>query len=273
MHAELAKLAHLQDAEQQAAALTAQLASYSQKISAREAAVLETTRLLEENVRALAKESAARRRMESETEDLRQKGARYRVQLDSVQSDDQMKALEHQIAFCKQEIDRIEELEFASLMQTEALETQQRTLDETMVNQKLALANEKADAQLGRDRDENQRVELMQERNAIRASVDATLLAEYDRISAARKFAVAQVERQRCSACQMMVRPQRWNEIREGAVHFCESCGRFLSYNPAVDLTDAIQLPPAGKKPAGPAQTSSQSQAAATGSDHPVRED
>lgn len=271
MHTELTKLVHLQELEQQVASLTAQIAGYSQKISAREAALAESTRSLQANIQAQAKESAARRRMESDTEDLRQKSARYRAQLEDVQSDSQMKALEHQIVFCKHEIDRIEELEFTSLMQTEALETQQRTFDETIANLKLALANEKTAAQVGRTRDEMQRDELIHERGTIRASVEASLLAEYDRISAARKNAVAHVEQQRCSTCQMMVRPQRWNEIREGAVHLCESCGRFLYYDPAVDLTDAIHLPTPSKKPAGPVKTASQS--TATGSDHPMRED
>jgi predicted nucleic acid-binding Zn-ribbon protein len=225
------------------------------------------------NAQALTKESAARRRMESDTADLRQKSARYRAQLEDVQSDSQMKALEHQLAFCKQEIDRIEELEFASLIETEALETRQRTFDETIANQKLALDNEKADAALGSERDRAHLDELTHERHTVRTSVETKLLAEYDRISAAGKAAVARVEGQRCSACQMMVRPQRWNEIREGGIHFCESCGRFLLYDPAVDLTDAMHLPTTVKKPSGPAKTPAQAQAAATGSEHPTRED
>lgn len=270
---QIAKLAHLQNVEQEAVALTAQIESYKQKISAREATLDQTRRELEANVQALANESAARRRMESDTEDLRLKNSRYRAQLDAVQSDGQMKALEHQIAFCRQEIDRIEDLEFTSLIQTEALETAQRTLHETIANQMLGLDNEKSAAQQGQARDAAQIAELHRERDAMRSSIEPRLLAEYDRIGAVRKTAVAHVEGQRCSACQMMVRPQRWNEIREGQVHFCESCGRFLFYDPAVDLIDAMKLPPTAKKPAGPARTASRASAAAAGSDHPARED
>lgn len=272
MQSELAKLAHLQEVEQEMVALTAQMATYARRIAAREGALQQAGRELQENIKAIAHEAAMRRRLESDIEDLRQKTQRYRAQLEAVQSDGQMKALEHQIAFCKQEIDRQEEVEFTSLVQTEALEEEQRKLHETQANLKLALANEEAEARAGMARDEKHQAEFAQERKDMRAQVESSLLAEYDRITSGRKNAVAHVEGQRCSACQMMVRPQRWNEIRQGGVHFCESCGRFLYYDPAVDLTDAIHLP-APKKPAGPAKTASQTHAAAAGFDHSTRED
>ena len=271
MHAELAKLVHLQELEQQARVLTIQIAQYTGRIEVREAALFDTARLLDQNAIAIEKEAASRRRMESDTEDFRMKSARYQAQLDDVQSDGQMKALQHQIAFCKHEIDRIDELEFASLMETEALEVRQRLLHETRANQMQALEDEKVAAQLGRARDKATLAELHRERDAVRQTVDPELLSEYDRISAARKQAVASVEQQRCSACQMMLRPQRWNEIRQGSVHFCESCGRFLYYNPPVDLSDAIHLPAPSKKPAGLAKRPAPSQA--TGSGPSARED
>lgn len=253
MPSDMAQLAHLQQVEQQAAALQAQIAAYPEKVAARERAVAKTGQQLEENQKALAAEAAARRRMESDTDDLRRKKDRYQAQLDSVQSDSQASALEHQIAFCQQEISRIEDEEFASLLKTETLETTQRTLHETLVNLKQALAVEQEAALQGRTRDEAALAELNAERDAVRHTVEEKLLAEYDRLAKGKRGPVATVEQQRCSACQMVVRPQRWNEIREGAIHFCESCGRFLHYDPAVDLSAEIALPAAHKKPANSA--------------------
>lgn len=266
MQAELEKLAMLQEVEQRMAALSAQISAYPRRVAERKNAVAETARLLEENARQLQQQEAARRRMESDTQDLAQKVKRYRTQLDNVASDSQMHALEHQLTFCTQEIDRIEELELASLMQTDALEGDRKGLEETLRNQKQALLDEETAASAGLARDKKLQQELAQQRASLRASVDPGLLAEYDRIAAARKSAVAQVEGRRCSACQMVVRPQRWNEIREGALHCCESCGRFLFYNPAIDLSDAIHLPSAPKKPAGPARSAERGDTASAAS-------
>lgn len=249
MPSELVKLAQLQELEHHISELNARIAGYPEKIAEREAALTDTAEKLAETDRELTKESAARRRMESDTEDFRQKDARYQAQLDTAQSDNQVHALEHQISFCKQEISRIEDLELASLMRTEELETQKTTLNETAANQKVALEKEKIASQESLAQDKTELTALTGEHGALRSAVDVALLAEYDRIVRTRKNAVAEIEEPKCSACQMAIRPQRWNEIREGALHLCESCGRFLYYNPPVDLTDAIALPSTAKKP------------------------
>ncbi|MFP5231602.1 MAG: C4-type zinc ribbon domain-containing protein, partial [Acidobacteriota bacterium] len=47
----------------------------------------------------------------------------------------------------------------------------------------------------------------------------------------------------KCSACQMMVRPQRWNDLTDrdpnsehaNTIFTCETCGRMLYYDPRRD--------------------------------------
>ncbi len=254
---ELDKLAQLQEMEQEAARVTDQLAELPRQVKAREDALAATRRQIEKNIEQTAQEAAKRRALESDIADQRNKQQRYRAQLDSVQSDSQAKALEHQIAFCAQEIDRLEDTELGSLMRTETLEAERRHLDEVAANQQAALEATLSEGQEAEQRHRNRLAELAGEREVLRSTVDEVLLSEYTRVTASRKFAVARVENHQCSACQMVVRPQKWNEIRAGAVHKCESCGRFLFYDPAIDVAAAMNHPIDEKKPARGARATS----------------
>ena len=80
-----------------------------------------------------------------------------------------------------------------------------------------------------------------------RAEIDEAALSTYDRIAKAKGTAVAEALNQKCMACQMMVRPQRWNDLRdrnnEETMMTCESCGRLLYYDPARDAPQRKAVP------------------------------
>jgi predicted nucleic acid-binding Zn-ribbon protein len=88
---------------------------------------------------------------------------------------------------------------------------------------------------------------IEEKRKAVRAEIGEAALANYDRIAKAKGTAVAEALNQKCTACQMMVRPQRWNELRDRSndenMMTCESCGRLLFYDPARDAPQRKTVP------------------------------
>jgi RNase P subunit RPR2 len=71
-------------------------------------------------------------------------------------------------------------------------------------------------------------------RKQLRQAVDPELLARYDRVVRLRGVALAEAREQRCMACQVLLRPQAYNELRiENKIVTCDSCSRILYYDPA----------------------------------------
>src|SRR5207302_10789349 len=89
-------------------------------------------------------------------------------------------------------------------------------------------------------------VEWHVKRSELRQGITPEVLAHYDRLATARKTALAEAIAQNCSACHVMLRPQKYDEIRSNQqILTCDSCNRILFYDPAHEPAPE---PPKAKK-------------------------
>ena len=208
---------------------------------------------------SLIREDQLRTRLEREITDHRQRAARFRAQLDSVTTPAQATAIEHEVKFETSEADRLENDEFASLERTE---DQESLLAKARADvESLAAALEKTRERVTQRQQEYkaQLEALAAEREDLRPLIEPEWLARFDRIAGARGTGLARAENQQCSGCRMGVRPQTWNQLREGQLLPCDSCGRILYWDPAMapppKETQPEMLPGAGRAPRKPQQT------------------
>jgi uncharacterized protein len=196
-------------------------------------------------------EEAKRRRDESDLKDQQAKIAKSRQQLNSVQNQAQATALEHQITFAEHEISRLEDDELESMERSDIIDRDLLAARQQHSSHAAYLETEKAAAERSTMLEKADLTKWQDERTSLRPEIDEDHLAEYDRIAAARGTALARARDQRCTGCQMGLRPQLWNQLRDGQSLKCESCGRILY----VDNRREPQIETGRPSGAGGAQT------------------
>jgi predicted nucleic acid-binding Zn-ribbon protein len=248
LNADLEHLIVLQAQDLELRRLRAELADAPLRVAAAQTARAKAEVHLAETNKSLAKEETLRRSQELDVKDRHGKIARLRKQMESATSGAQITALENEIAFAEQTIAKLEDEELASMERTESLESTRSTAAAALETTTAKLAAERARTATLTVSHSEAIAGIEKERGALRALIGSTeagetVLSTYDRIAKAKGTAVSEAIDHKCSACQMVIRTQRWNDLTDrdpnsefaNTIFHCETCGRILFHDPRRD--------------------------------------
>jgi predicted nucleic acid-binding Zn-ribbon protein len=247
MNPDLEKLIALQEADREIERLNQEIALLPRRVAAIESKLADTRARIEKAKAAIAAAQKDRKKLETEIQDHQQKVSKYRDQSLGVKTNEQYKALLQEITFAEQAIRACEDKILDGML---AIETQEKNLKagEAELKQETAeIEKEKSEARARTEEDQKQLAEWSARRNILRAEISADVVPYYDRVVKLRKSGIAEVrEDSKCGACNVMLRPQTFNEVRANdRVIACDSCGRILYYVPPPEPEPAPGPAPA----------------------------
>ncbi|MFZ0285557.1 MAG: C4-type zinc ribbon domain-containing protein [Terriglobales bacterium] len=232
---DIQNLIELQHADREILRLKEEIAALPKRVATIEERLAGTRARLEKAKASVKADEAARRKYETAISDSQQKISKYRDQSLEVKTNEQYKALMHEIQFAEQEIRANEDKILELMMNSEAREKDVKAAEAELKAATAEVEKEKIQARERTAEDEKQTVEWNAKREVWRSGVNPDVLRQYDRVAKYRGSGISEVRDQKCMACQVMLRPQTYNEVRSDQLVSCESCQRILYYDPSHD--------------------------------------
>ncbi len=236
MTAELELVSRLQSLDQRIVVLQREVSSLPKHIASIEKALEAHLRRLEADRSALTANQRERKRLEDDIKANDQKISKLRDQSLQAKTNEQYKAFQHEVEFCEKEIRKFEDRILELMGESEPLEQNVKKAEAALAEEKRVVEAEKQQARERTAEDQKQLALLQAERKEVAGRTPPQVYRSYEHIRKKWNGVVlAEVIDGRCKACYISLRPQFLQDLRRGdEVLFCESCGRFLYYNPPV---------------------------------------
>jgi predicted nucleic acid-binding Zn-ribbon protein len=226
----------LADLQREISALPIHIAEIEKKLIAHE-------RKLEADRAALAGNQKERKKCESDIQTQEQKISKLKDQTLEAKTNEVYRAFQNEIEFCQKEIRKCEDRILELMAEAEPLDRNVKAAEAALKTEKAQVEAEKQEARERTAVTQKASAEMLKERGQIVAGITPAVYQRYTRVCKMRRgIGVAEALDGRCSACNMAMRLQFFQELRKGdTVMACESCLRILYYNPPQVVDDAVR--------------------------------
>jgi len=240
MLADLKLAIRLQEIDSRLVDLQREIAALPVHISAIEKKLVSHERNLEADRAALVANQKERKQCEGDIQVQEQKISKLKGQMLEAKTNEQYRAFQTEIEFCETEIRKLEDRILDLMAESEPLDRNVKSAETALRTEKLQVEAEKTRARERTAEDQKAVAALRQERTGIVSKMPATTVHRYERARKSRKgIGVAEVVDGRCTACNMALRLQYFQDLKkDDQILTCESCQRLLYYNPPVTLED-----------------------------------
>ena len=239
---DIENLLKLQDVDKEIRRLHDEIAELPKRVATIEQKLAGTKAQHERAQGDVKADDAARRKFETNISDLRGKISKYRDQSLDVKTNDQYKALLHEIQFAEKEITANEDKILELMVNADARDKEVKAAQAELKAETAEIEKEKEQARQRTAEDEKLLGEARGKRDQLRTGVREDLLRHYERVSKFRGSGISEVRDHKCMACQVMLRPQTYNDVRSGKeTVICDSCQRILYFNPKEELVEKTE--------------------------------
>jgi predicted nucleic acid-binding Zn-ribbon protein len=234
MNSNLQNLIELQKLDDVIRELSAEVASLPRRIAEIESTLSSHIKQVEADKHALAENQKSRRRREGEIAALRDKISHFKDQSLQVKTNEQYKALLHEVEYHESQIRQIEDQILGEMIESENLDKRVREAEARLAVERKRAGEEIAVAEQRRREDDQKLEQLRSVRQGIVSQITLEVYETYERISKGRKgVAVVVALDETCGGCHVHMRPQVYSEVMTNEqLHTCESCGRILYFVP-----------------------------------------